>query len=144
MALRSGSCLPFGPTTSTTSSSISSARTPSPTPTLSASSPSFAAPTSSPSASCTRAGSTAPQATPAGALDTVVSFTAVPPSICGGSPRTLPAGAGEAGGTAVKVYELWDNLAVARTIRQMVTQSDGPLVQTPDPLEEERSILLKR
>src|SRR4051812_27839775 len=51
-------CLPFGPTTSSTSSSMSSASTPSPTPTLSASSPSFAAPTSSPSASCTRAGNT--------------------------------------------------------------------------------------
>ena len=33
--------------------------------------------------------------------DTVVSFTAVPPSIFGGSPRTLPTGADEAGGTAV-------------------------------------------
>ena len=43
-AARSGSCLPFGPTTSSTSSSISSASTPSPTPTLSASSPSFADP----------------------------------------------------------------------------------------------------
>src|SRR4051794_15628995 len=51
-------CLPFGPTTWSTSSSMSSASTPSPTPTLSASSPSFAAPTSSPSASCTRAGNT--------------------------------------------------------------------------------------
>ncbi len=49
-ATRSGSCLPFGPTTSSTSSSISSVNTPSPTPTLSANSPSFAAPTSSPNA----------------------------------------------------------------------------------------------
>ena len=54
---RSGSCLPFGPTTSSTSSSISSCTTPSPTPTLSASSPSLAAPTSSPSASWICAGS---------------------------------------------------------------------------------------
>src|SRR5437660_1177030 len=41
--MRSTSCLPVGPTTSSTSSSISSLRTPSPTPTLSASRPSFAA-----------------------------------------------------------------------------------------------------
>src|SRR3954471_832520 len=37
-------CLPFGPTTCSTSASISSCSTPSPTPTLSASRPSFAAP----------------------------------------------------------------------------------------------------
>src|SRR5207245_4351874 len=48
---RSGFHLPFGPTTSSTSSSISSCTTPRPTPTLSASSPSLAAPRSSPSAS---------------------------------------------------------------------------------------------
>jgi hypothetical protein len=42
--------------------------------------------------------------------DTVVSFTAVPHSIFAGSPRTLPSGADAAGGTAVKFYELWDNL----------------------------------
>jgi len=30
--------------------------------------------------------------------------------IFGGSPRTLPTGADEAGGTAVKFYELRDNL----------------------------------
>src|SRR5437899_1676558 len=90
-----------------TSSSISSASTPSPTPTLRASSPSFAAPTNWPSASCTRGGNTAS----AGTSDTVSFFTAVPPSIFGGSPRTLPAGADEAGGTAVKFYELRDNLA---------------------------------
>src|SRR5207245_9681307 len=51
LAVRSGFHLPFGPTTSSTSSSISSCTTPSPTPTLSASRPSLAAPTSSPSAS---------------------------------------------------------------------------------------------
>src|SRR3954453_14753525 len=55
--LRSGRCLPFGPTTSSTSASISSCRTPSPTPTLSASNPSFAVPASSPSASNTDSGS---------------------------------------------------------------------------------------
>src|SRR5215213_4296899 len=48
---------PFGPTTSSTSASISSCRTPSPTPTLRASSPSFATPASSPSAFCTDGGS---------------------------------------------------------------------------------------
>jgi len=57
LAVRSGLCLPFGPTTSSTSSSISSCTTPRPTPTLSASSPSLAAPTSSPRASWTRGGS---------------------------------------------------------------------------------------
>jgi hypothetical protein len=83
--------------------------TPSPTPTLSASNPSFAAPTSSPSASSTANGSplVAVAAWPA---DTVISFTAVPPSIFAGSPRTLPSGADAAGGTAVKFYELRDNL----------------------------------
>ena len=35
---------------------------------------------------------------------------AVPPSIFGGSPRTLQTGADEAGGTADKFYELRDNL----------------------------------
>src|SRR3954452_12551289 len=103
-------CLPFGPTTWSTSSSISSAMTPSPTPTLSANSPSFAAPTSSPSASCTHAGNTASCPIAASATDTVVSFTAVPPSICGGSPPPLPTRAGAARGTAVKFYELRDNL----------------------------------
>ena len=56
-ALRSGLCLPFGPTTSSTSSSISSRTTESPTPTESASRLSSAAPTSSPSASWTFGGS---------------------------------------------------------------------------------------
>ena len=50
-AVRAGLCLPFGPTTSSTSASINSCTTLSPTPTLSASSPSLAAPTSSPSVS---------------------------------------------------------------------------------------------
>ena len=73
------------------------ANTPRPTPTLSASSPSFAAPTSSPNASCTRAGNTASEAVATCATVTV-SFTAVPPLILDGSPRTLPTGADEAEG----------------------------------------------
>ena len=46
-------------------------------------------------------------------VDQVVPFgvEAVPPSIFGGSPRTLPTGADEAGGTAVKFYKLRDNLS---------------------------------
>jgi hypothetical protein len=72
--------------------------------------PLLAAPTSSPSASWTRAGNTASYAIAAYATDTV-SLTAVPPSIFGGSPRTLPTGTDAAGGTAVfKFYELRDNL----------------------------------
>jgi len=51
LAVRSGFQRPFGPTTSVTSASSNSCTTRSPTPTLNASSPSFAAPTSSPSAS---------------------------------------------------------------------------------------------
>ena len=54
-------------------------------------------------------------ATSAGTSDTVSFFTAVPPSIFGGSPRTLPAGADEAGGTAVKFYELRDKPPGVRT-----------------------------
>jgi len=56
-AARSLSWRPFGPTTSSTSASISSWTTPSPTPTLRASRPSLAAPTSSPRASWTCGGS---------------------------------------------------------------------------------------
>src|SRR5207244_993773 len=56
-------------------------------------------------------GNTVSDASPAGASDTVESFTAVPPLIFGGSPRTLPTRADEAGGTAVKFYEPRDNLA---------------------------------
>src|SRR3954466_12912050 len=67
-------CRPFGPTTVSTSPSISRCSTPSPTPTESASSPSFAAPASSPSASSTDSGS---PSTPSGlaatdAADTVL------------------------------------------------------------------------
>jgi hypothetical protein len=57
LAVRSKLCLPFGPTTSDTSASINSCTTESPTPTLSARSPSLAAPTSSPSATSISAGS---------------------------------------------------------------------------------------
>src|SRR5437899_10249699 len=117
-----------------TSSSISSASTPSPTPTLRASSPSFAAPTNWPSASCTRGGNTAS----AGTSDTVSFFTAVPPSIFGGSPRTLPTGADEAGGTAVKFYELRDNLVRPVLDHQAMAQNfltcdrEQPLLLPPD------------
>src|SRR6266511_6382528 len=79
-ATRSGLCFPFGPTTSSTSSSINSCTTPSPTPTLSASKPSLAAPTSSPSASWICAGSGLPEASKAVTtfgVDTF--FMAVPP-----------------------------------------------------------------
>src|SRR5581483_4766280 len=101
---RSGSCLPFGPTTSSTSSSISSCTTPSPTPTLRASSPSLAAPTSSPSASWICAGNTRSAA--AAAVTTVGPDTflmAVPPVSNGlQRTRTLPTAADGAGGTAAQ------------------------------------------
>src|SRR5881392_1024874 len=87
---------------SSTSSSINSASTPSPTPTLNASSPSFAAPTSCPSASCTRPGRTTSPLL-ACASDTLL-FTAVPPLIFDGSPTTLPSGAdGKEGPPTYKV-----------------------------------------
>jgi hypothetical protein len=60
------------------------------------------------STSSTRGGSSL-AAVAACATDTV-SFTAVPPSILDGSPRTHPTGADAAGRTAVKFYELRDNL----------------------------------
>ena len=77
-------------------------------------------PTNSPSTSCTRTGSTASEATTACPNDTVF-FTAVPPSIIGGSPRTLPSGADEAGVTAVKFYELRD---ILRGKMARVTEAD--------------------
>src|SRR4051794_27758976 len=87
---------------SSTSSSINSASTPSPTPTLNASSTSFAAPTSCPSASCTRPGRTTSSLL-ACASDTLL-FTAVPPLIFDGSPTTLPSGAdGKEGPPTYKV-----------------------------------------
>ena len=110
-AVRSRFHLPFGPTTSSTSSSIIELSTPSSTATLRESNPSFAAPTSWPSASCTRSGSTA-SCTVACATGTLL-LTAVPPSILVGSPATLPPGADGPGGTAVtsNFYTLRDNLA---------------------------------
>lgn len=63
----------------------------------------------SPSASCTRSGKDGLRSGYGCPSDTV-SFTAVPPFDLGGSPRTLPKAADEAGGTAVKFYELRDNL----------------------------------
>ena len=57
---------------------------------------------------------------PAPPNDTVF-FTAVPPSIIGGSPRTLPSGADEAGVTAVKFYELRD---ILRGKMARVTEAD--------------------
>jgi hypothetical protein len=41
-----------------------------------------------------------------------------PPSSFDGSPRTLPSGTDEAGGTPVKFYELWDNLRAADDARR--------------------------
>ena len=73
---------------SSTSSSIIELSTPRPTPTLSASSPSFAAPTSWPSASCTRSGNTASSLV--ACATATVSFTAVPPSVLADPPATLP------------------------------------------------------
>src|SRR5687767_6947297 len=97
--------LPLGPTTSVTSSSISSCTTPSPTPTLSASSPSLAAPTSSPSASWTCGGSGRSDAsTVMTTFGTGTFFTAVPPVSDGlQAPRTLPTAADGAGGPPLKV-----------------------------------------
>ena len=46
-----------------------------------------------------------------------VFFMAAPPSSFDGSPRTLPSGTDEAGGTAVKFYELWDNLVFGNQVR---------------------------
>src|SRR5215210_3593721 len=79
-----------------------SCKTPSPTPTLSASRPSFAAPASSPSATCTRSGSslTGPSAVPTSTVDTV--FIAAVPPVLGGLVRTRhgPNATGRGGRTA--------------------------------------------
>src|SRR5215213_4566437 len=104
---------PFRPTTSSTSASMISGNTPSPTPTLSASSPSFAAPASSPSASCTRSGKPSTGASPAAtdAVDTVL--MAVGPPVLGQRFRTRHGrnATGRGGRTAaIKFYELRDNL----------------------------------
>src|SRR5439155_5296621 len=107
-AVRCGSCLPRGPTTSTTSSSISSTSTPSPTPTLNASSPSFAEPTSSPSASCTRGGK-ASSSCPTCFSDTVL--TAAPPVSTTSTTRHGRRATGRGGRTATsKFYDSRDNL----------------------------------
>src|SRR3954470_8478133 len=84
LATRSGSCLPFGPTTSSTSSSISSCTTPRPTPTLSASSPSRAAPTSSPSAAWICAGSGHSDASKAVTTFTAATFPMAVPAVLSG------------------------------------------------------------
>jgi hypothetical protein len=54
-------------------------------------------------------------------------LTAVPPSIFGGSPRTLPTGADAAGGTAVtsKFYELRDNLEGSADAAKCFASSSG-------------------
>ena len=107
--LRSGLCLPFGPTISSTSASSSSRNTPSPTLDASANNPSLAAPTSSPSASCTRSGSTISSF---GRLsDRYVALHGGSSFDLGRSPVTLPPGADGPGGTAVtsNFYEPRDN-----------------------------------
>src|SRR5688572_15084523 len=106
-------CLPFGPTTSSTSASISSCSTPSPTPTLSASNPSFAAPASSPSASCTELGSSSTRSWPA-ATDTAdtVLMAVGPPVLVdfdSHSPRSQPDRTRRED-RRLKFYELRDKL----------------------------------
>src|SRR4051794_39921172 len=80
---------------------MSSCNTPSPTPTLSASSPSFAAPASSPSASRTRSGNSSTRSSPGmtGPVGTVP-ITVGPPVLVrlGFAPITVPSGPDEAGG----------------------------------------------
>src|SRR4051794_26701453 len=93
-------CLPFGPTTSSTSASSNSCSTPSPTPTLNASRPSFAAPTSSPSTSCTDKGSSSMQSSLAAtdAADTVLMRLVLLSSMDDFALATVPTGPDEAGG----------------------------------------------
>src|SRR5215207_3160766 len=97
---------PLGPTTSSTSASISSCSTPSPTPTLSASSPSFAAPASAPSASATAGGSPSMHSSPAAtdAADTVL-MAVGPPVLVDFrfALATVPTGPDEAGGPPPQV-----------------------------------------
>src|SRR6476619_1555808 len=107
---------PFGPTTSSISASISSCSTPSPTPTLSASNPSFAAPASSPSASSTAGGNpsmpSSLAATDAG--DTVLMRLALLSSWTWFRTHHGPNRTGRGGRTAaLKFYELRDNLVAA-------------------------------
>jgi hypothetical protein len=93
-ASRSGICLLLGPTTSSTSASISSCRTPSPTPTDNASSPSFAAPASSPSASIAAGVSPSMLSSPAATDAAVTVLMAVGPPVLvdfdSHSPRSQP------------------------------------------------------
>src|SRR5215204_2471367 len=117
---------PFGPTTSSTSASISSCRTPSPTPTLSASSPSFAAPASSPSASSTETGNSSMRSWPAATDPADTVLMAVGPPVLGLPIRTRhgPNRTGRGGRTAAfKFYELRDNLARALDRRQTGTRA---------------------
>src|SRR5215213_8933429 len=105
---------PFGPTTSSTSASISSCRTPSPTPTDSAKSPSLAAPASSPSASSTDWGSPSMLSWLAAtdAADTVLMRLVLLSSWTWFRTHHGPNGTGRGGRTAaIKFYELRDNLA---------------------------------
>src|SRR3954454_2639710 len=91
---------PLGPTTSSTSASINSCNTPRPTPTLNASSPSFAAPASSPSASSTDSGSpsTLSSLAETDAAVTVLMRLVLLSSSGLQAPRTLATRADEAGG----------------------------------------------
>src|SRR5215216_6437041 len=105
---------PFGPTTSSTSASISSCRTPSPTPTDSANSPSLAAPASSPSASSTDWGSPSMLSWLAAtdAADTVLMRLVLLSSWTWFRTHHGPNGTGRGGRTAaIKFYELRDNLS---------------------------------
>src|SRR3954466_11881766 len=108
-------CRPFGPTTVSTSPSISRCSTPSPTPTESASRPSLAAPASSPSASSTDSGS---PSTPSGlaatdAADTVLMRLVLLSSWTWFRTHHGPNGTGRGGRTAaLKFYELRDNLGL--------------------------------
>src|SRR4051812_43747943 len=68
-------------------------------------------------------------------------FTAVPPLILGGSPRTLPTAADEAGGTAVKFYELRDNLFLESDSAEAAA---AKLEAAVSPEEQERQWLLQR
>src|SRR4051794_36737315 len=92
---------PLGPTTSSTSASMSSCSTPSPTPTLSASRPSFAALASSPKASRTRSGNSSTRSWPGmtGATGTVLIAVGPPVLVgLGFAPITVPSGPDGAGG----------------------------------------------
>src|SRR4051794_41211882 len=104
---------PFGPTTSSTSASINSCNTPRPTPTLNASSPSFAAPASSPSASSTDSGSPSmlDGLAATDAADTVLMRLVLLSSWTWFRTHHGPNGTGRGGRTAAfKFHELRDHL----------------------------------